>query len=139
MAKSLTVGLLSPIYAQIDPIRLAEVDRSMRIAKEYAERLSPNKNLKEGTLEKLLVGYPSHGFVIDRGEAKRIFRNVQNPTGELRELGNIFRPLADEYIAKDEPLVAFFSTERPLLEQDDPPVPAEPPKEAKRAKRKRHG
>ena len=85
ISSELTTGLLSPVYAQIDPIRLAEVERSMRIAKEYGARLL-NGNLKDDdSLIKLLIGYSSHGFVIDRAEAKKIFKNVINPNEKLRE------------------------------------------------------
>lgn len=90
IATDLTTGLLSPIFNQIDPIRLAEVDRSLRIAKEYGERLN-NFNLKEGRLDLLISGYPSHSFVIDREETKELFHKVTELTGELREISNYFR------------------------------------------------
>lgn len=116
LATQLTVGLLSPIYAQIDPIRLAEVDRSMRIAKEYGERLKPH-NLQEDALPRLLASYPSHGFVIDRGEARTIFKNVEAPTQELRKIGDYFKTTADKFLDKDEPMVAFLSSQK--TEQSD--------------------
>lgn len=36
IATNITIGLLSPLYQQIDPIRLAEVERSLRIARNMA-------------------------------------------------------------------------------------------------------
>jgi hypothetical protein len=110
IAKGLTVGLMSPIYEQIDPIRLAEMDRSMRIAREYAERLGA-ENLRDGTLDKLLGDYPSHGFVIDRGEAKKLFKNVEHPDQELRHIGYLFRLIAKDHTEDEAPVVTFLSSE----------------------------
>lgn len=91
VAVSLTTGLLSPIYAQLDPIRMGEIERTMDIASAYGERLSKqSKSLKEGALGRLIADYPSHGFVIDRLEAKELFSNVDEPTPELERLAAIF-------------------------------------------------
>lgn len=78
-ATQLTVGLLRTVYEQIDPMRLGEIDRAMRIAADYGERLS-SKNLKPDCLARLLTGYPSHTFVIDRHEATSLFTKVVEPT-----------------------------------------------------------
>ncbi|MDI9365707.1 MAG: hypothetical protein QM541_12205 [Flavobacterium sp.] len=69
----LSVGLISPISAQIDPVKLGEVQRAIRIANEYGSRLCSNNEL----ITKLIVSYPSHGFVIDFEEAKEIFQSVR--------------------------------------------------------------
>ena len=66
-ATQLTIGMMEPLYSQIDPIRLAEVERSSRIAKKYGERLQTD-NLNKDALERLIGDYPSHNFVIDRNE-----------------------------------------------------------------------
>lgn len=101
IASEITTGLLSQVYAQIDPIRLAEVDRSMRIAAEYGVRLI-NGNLSDNdAFEKLLTGYPSHGFVIDREEAKKLFVNVKRPTEELIKIVDDLRELALGYTVRD--------------------------------------
>ncbi len=39
-ATKVTIGLLSPIYEQLEPMRLGEVHRSMQIAYEYGNRLN---------------------------------------------------------------------------------------------------
>lgn len=85
IATSLTVGLLKAMYEQVDPIRLAEVERSLKISADYAERLSEQRpgNLKEGAIEKLVGSYPNHGFVIDRKEAEGLFENVDKPDQQL--------------------------------------------------------
>ncbi|TMI67861.1 MAG: SppA protein, partial [Bacteroidetes bacterium] len=59
ICSKLAVGLISPISAQIDPVKLGEVQRSIKIANEYGTRLS----VKTTLIAKLIVGYPSHGFV----------------------------------------------------------------------------
>jgi hypothetical protein len=75
LATRMTVGMMEPIYAQLDPIRLGEVERFVRISQEYGDRLR-GPNVKKGTIEKLLGGYPSHEFVIDREEARELFERV---------------------------------------------------------------
>lgn len=78
IATNLTVGIFSPIFAQIDPIRLGESQRANYIGYEYGKRLSDrSKNLKSDALNKLIGSYPAHSFVIDRKEAKELFNNVR--------------------------------------------------------------
>lgn len=114
IAKEITMGLMSPIYAQIDPIRLAEVDRSMRIAKEYGDRLV-NDNIVEGGLERLLGQYPSHGFVIDRTETAKIFKKVIRPSKELRKMANFLRNINYTYIDQEsDNFLAFISSEKDM-------------------------
>jgi hypothetical protein len=83
MAVKLVTALFSPIYSQIDPIRLGEIQRAISIANHYGDRLIEHgKNVKSSGLRKLIMGYPSHSFVIDRREAKSIFKIVRSPTDE---------------------------------------------------------
>lgn len=89
IANDLTTGLLSPVYAQIDPVRVAELERSLEVGAAYAERLDTG-NLNEGAIGKLLAGYPSHGFVIDIDEVKELFKRVKEPSEELEFLGKLF-------------------------------------------------
>lgn len=80
---TLVSGLFQPIASQIDPHRLSEVDRSMKIAQEYGNRLG-GPNLKEGesgrSLKRLISGYPTHDFIIDTKEAREIFETVLPPS-----------------------------------------------------------
>jgi len=62
---------------QIDPERLGEVQRAITVANVYGNRLNKS-NLKRGALEKLVQGYPTHGFVIDIDEAKTLFNKVRS-------------------------------------------------------------
>lgn len=80
IASRLIGSLLEPIAAQIDPIKLAEMQRANDIAFEYGERLNQSsENLLPQGLTRLIAGYPSHGFVIDRKEARTIFARVDKP------------------------------------------------------------
>lgn len=89
IASSLVKGIYEPMYAQIDPIRLGEMNAALQIANDYGERLNEKvKNLKDGALKKLIHSYPAHGFVIDRAEARKLFKKVEPPTPEEAELGN---------------------------------------------------
>ena len=80
-ASALAVGLMGPVFSQIDPLQVAEVERGMTTATLYVQRLGAD-HLKEGALDRLLTGYPSHDFVIDREEASDLLRTVRAPTDE---------------------------------------------------------
>lgn len=78
LATNMAIGMVAPLYAQIDPNRIGEMQRAIQIAKEYGERLDAYcQNLKQGALERMVADYPAHGFVIDRKEAKTLFKRVQ--------------------------------------------------------------
>lgn len=114
VATKMTSSLLEPIYAQIDPIRMAEIERMLSIANAYGTRLTRSNNLREGALGKILAGYPSHGFVIDNEEAKTLFKTVHNPTTELEQLFDFFCSFTDEnFYGKEKPFVL------PILTDDE--------------------
>jgi hypothetical protein len=91
-ASAMTVGLLGPVFSQIDPVHIAEADRAQRTGRLYAERLAL-ANLKEGALDRLLTGYPSHDFVIDREEATDLLRTVRAPTSDEAEFLTYVEPV----------------------------------------------
>lgn len=93
LATQMVVGVTSDIFAKFDPVTIGEDHRANRVAEEYAIRLNLKaKNLQPESrrslagLDMLLRGYPSHGFVIDREEAKRLFQRVEAPSGQISEL-----------------------------------------------------
>src|SRR5690606_36396032 len=87
ISSSIVKGLFEPIYRQIEPQKIGEVARSMAVGKNYGLRLNLKpKNLRPRALDSLLKAYPSHGFVIDRDEAKLLFRSVQHPTEQQADL-----------------------------------------------------
>ena len=119
IASGLTVGLLGPLYQQVDPIRLGEVERSLKISGDYTERLTSHptaSNLNDDAVAKLLGGYPSHGFVIDIKEAKELFKRVDEPDGDLSELvTDEHQGFIDWLIQSQEnPIAAFLSDEPPV-------------------------
>lgn len=87
IAVKLVQGILNPIAGQIDPIRLAEMQRATAITLSYGMRLSDTgKNVQPGGLEQLVAGYPSHSFVIDRKEARTVFNTVVYPTEWMKQI-----------------------------------------------------
>ncbi|MCC6493149.1 MAG: hypothetical protein IT424_09015, partial [Pirellulales bacterium] len=82
VAVRFATDLFAPVYGQIDPMRLGEMQRKVRIANDYGERLAEKANsLRPGALTKLVVGFCSHSFIIDRKEAKSLFNVVRAPEG----------------------------------------------------------
>lgn len=86
IAVNTVVGVLKPIYAQIDPAGLGDIARALAVAGDYVARL--DRNLKPQSLELLVSGYSSHGFVIDREEAKELFKKVRPPRQEETVIAN---------------------------------------------------
>lgn len=87
-AAALVAGVLSPLYGQIDPFKIGENSRAMKIGHDYGMRLGmASNNLRSReTIEKLTSSYSSHGFVIDREEASQLFKEVRSPCQELSAL-----------------------------------------------------
>jgi len=112
IARELAVGLFAPMTGQIEPERLGEVQRAINIANVYGDRLSPanRTNLKKGALERLVQGYPTHGFVIDIDEAKALFQHVREADATDREVARFvsLRSQSSEPIICD--LVEIFGT-----------------------------
>jgi len=85
IARELAVGLFAPMTAQIEPERLGEVQRAINIARVYGQRLN-KRNLKKDALDRLVQGYPTHGFVIDFAEAETLFNDVRRATSVEDEI-----------------------------------------------------
>lgn len=92
IATTLAVGLVSPITAQIDPLRVGEMERAINIATEYGMRL----NVNQDRVQSLIHDYPSHTFVIDYDEASSLFKNVRRPTDLETTLEQILQDVKDE-------------------------------------------
>lgn len=91
-AVRIATSIIEPLYSQIDPLRLGESQRATAIALQYGQRLSAKTNsISQESLLKLITGYPSHGFVIDRGEAKGLFNNVCTPTNSEELICDMLR------------------------------------------------
>lgn len=84
VAAGFVSSLFAPIAGRIDPERLATVARRMDIAETYGNQLGAPNVLHsedgESALTHLIRGYPSHGYIIDRVEARTLFHTVDSPT-----------------------------------------------------------
>lgn len=139
IASTLTTGLFEPIFAQIDPMKLAEMQRAMEIAYAYGQRLNEqSNNLRSDGLQKLVATYPSHEFVIDRREAKQIFISVSKPEGILSILSDALLPEMMPKIGLQIPEVRRFKVDfiidgdghatNPITSSTGPSfAPSEPP------------
>lgn len=118
IAVKLVQGNLNPIAAQIDPIRLAEMQRATSITLSYGMRLSDTgKNVLPGGLEQLVAGYPSHSFVIDRKEARTVFNSVLVPTLGLQQICYDFGKSFASKVNEQTPSVELTSIEVPEADQ----------------------
>lgn len=82
LASKTVVGMYAPIAGQIDPMHIGEAARALLIADAYGQRLNRHsQNLASAAaMSELFTEYPSHGFVIDRKEAERLFVRVREPS-----------------------------------------------------------
>lgn len=110
IASSLVTNIIGPIAAQIDPIKIGEVYRSLEVAKEYGKRLCKGDNIENI----LVTGYPSHEFVIDFEEAKTIFKNVRRPSDKEQ----LLERLTLSFI-KGQSIEEFIDFLYPFLEGED--------------------
>lgn len=96
IASRLAIGVYERIYSQIDPGQLGAMERAMHIASDYGERLK-SPNVKPGTIDRLISGYPTHAFVIDLKEAKTLFHKVRNADRTEEQLGDCI-----DHIVRDQ-------------------------------------
>ena len=88
-AVSMTIGVMSSVYAQIKPDDLGRDLRELHVATAYGERLvKHSKNAKRGAVRHLVEGYPTHDFIIDASEAGELFKAVNTPSGAVAALSN---------------------------------------------------
>lgn len=114
IASNLTTGLFAPLYAQIDPMHVGEAAREMQVASYYGTLLMPkSKNYDSDSLNLLVAYYPSHGFVIDRYEAEKVFRNVRSPTEIENDVAEALGPLGVIPLQEEDTHIIFLSTELP--------------------------
>ena len=132
IATGVTAGVFQPIMAQIDPLRVGEAHRSMRIAREYGERLK-SPLLKPGMLERLVQDYPSHGFVIDKDEAEKYFSHVDDFSVDELLIDNFLEDAI--HLPKDQPesfdVLSFIET---ITAKRTPPVAVTASEDAEGAK-----
>ncbi len=109
ISSKLVIGLYEPLFAQIDPVRLGEMNAALQIANDYGTRLNEkSKNLKAGALRKLISDYPTHGFVIDRAEARTLFERVMKPNDTENDLATFVNDRIWLYNRQGKPAVYNF-------------------------------
>ena len=114
----ITAGLFESIYKQIDPQKIGETARSLAIAEAYGTRLNLwAKNLQGGAIKNLTVGYPTHGFVIDRREAESLFKRVRGPNDKEIVLIGTIGAIAMQPV-RDHPVVEYLNTEESVRGTD---------------------
>ena len=108
IATTLTIGIMSPIAGQVDPLRLGYSWRANQIGVHYGNLLASG-NVEPGTVHKLVNGYPAQEVVIDELEAKQLFKEVRHSNEVEAE---IFRELAFLLrIPRDRAFVTSFRTD----------------------------
>ena len=81
LGANITSHTFGEIYRQIDPIRIGEDGRLLKIASHYGFLLGgKSRNLKPDAIRRLLEDYPSHECIIDREEAGELFNSVRRPS-----------------------------------------------------------
>ena len=120
LATKLCIGLLEPVYAQIDPIRLGENQRSIEIAHKYGLELR-TENISEWSVWRLVTEFPSHSYVIDKSSARNLFENVIDTTPKQEELLAKLRPIAKFGLGSDSPTIEHLtaSQEAPNAESSE--------------------
>ena len=94
VASTIATGVMAPVYAQVDPESLGNDLRDLSVATAYGERLVEfGGNATHDTVRQLVEDYPTHEFIIDSQEAKKLFKIVKDPSEEMnrltKELGEI--------------------------------------------------
>jgi len=113
-------GLMTPIAAHIDPIKLGEAQRAINIAKAYANCLGMG-NLKDGALDRLVEEYPCHSFVVDLDEAKNLFKSVREFTQEEAAVADILQAVV-RYPATKNYSTGIFDAVTLFPRVDEPPA-----------------
>lgn len=110
IAAQMTIGLMSPVFDKIDPIRMGADARAMNIGRDYAIRLNLRSNNLRGNeaLNMLLNGYPSHSFAIDLDEARRLFMNVKALDGKLAEAIDGLADVASTPAPDGQPVICYI-------------------------------
>ena len=113
IATNLSSGLFASLFNQVDPMYVGESARALSIAKAYGKRLfKGSRNWTDDSLGRLLSGYPSHGFVIDRHEANDLFNNVREPKDDEIILANSMEDNSRVPNYQLPPIIEFLNEEK---------------------------
>jgi len=128
ISSKLVIGLYEPLLGQIDPVKLGEMNAALQIANAYGTRLNEKSHsLKANALSKLIHDYPTHGFVIDRAEARKLFERVEKPTEMESVVGDFANTQVWKKLRSDKPIVLdFVSTFKSSSQQSNEEESNEP-------------
>jgi hypothetical protein len=108
LSANISAGLLTPVYAQMNPDLIGSDYRDLNVALQYGLRLARvSKNASISTVFHLVEHYPSHDFIIDNEEAGELFENVEDPSEQLYDLLATLGERA--YIEQDSPFVCTLT------------------------------
>ncbi len=123
IASGLVSGIYSPMMNKIEPLGIGEMQRAINIATAYGTRLGL-RNINSEQLDRLVMEYPSHGFVIDKREAEELFTTVRFPSTSESAIENVLNDFfnALSYHPCKTPLVCDLTNLAPAQkeENDDP-------------------
>ena len=148
-AAELTSALFGPLYGHIDPARLGESAEGLEIGAQYAERLLKRYRAAfwaaQGSkiLDRLIYGYPTHGFIIDQEEVQELGLPMTLPDDqEAALLDRLALALIEFGTEQDLIALAGHSRETIAAAQkvlDGLPEPAERTPPVSSNRRQRHG
>jgi hypothetical protein len=85
-AATVTRGLYAPLYAQLDPLRLADSARGLAIAGELADRVlrryrpAVDAETRRSLIHRLVHTYPAHDFALDLEEVTELGLPARGPS-----------------------------------------------------------
>lgn len=121
IATGLAQSYICKMTEQISPMAVGETVRIMGMADAYGTRLNEKfKNLRDqDSLDRLVSGYPSHGFVIDEEEAESLFNNVSPANGCYEELVDALGMEGCFPVSDDTPPIIIALNPPPKSKQDE--------------------
>ena len=104
-AHPMFAAIASPLYGQIDPHELGESGRYLSISEEYAKRAMERwayADLSDADrhriAQRLIWGYPDHGFVIDLKEAQETGLKAERLDGECDRICREILSMSDDSV-----------------------------------------
>ncbi len=98
--------MMAPLLEKIDTVHYAKQSRVLKVAEDYATRLLlPHHGQKKAgeIADRLVNGYPEHGFVIDRKEMSELMGVDLGPPDAVRDTVQRL----DQCLWSEAPLIAI--------------------------------
>lgn len=103
-ALNLVNSICHPLYSQMDPLFMGESERTLLVAEEYGKRLLEIRKAsldRDKLINQIVRNYPSHTFVIDIKEAKRLGLDPKPLSSDLLKIVNE----VIKSVKTDEPII----------------------------------